>query len=155
MYDMEDLEYYTEEAIKDLDNTGFAPCRAGAVVKVGNDIYLLKRVYGESCHRFLKLVGNVKTLMETIIIMGNGYRVDWDNYPAPLFRADAIKLMEMGVIVAHERYYKVKFKMVDGKMYDHWEDKDEPDEWFDFDPSNYSYPDTLTNDQYVGWYVTN
>lgn len=157
MYDMEDLEYYTQEAIDDLNNKGIAPCKAGIVIRVGDDLYMLKCMrWDAKSHKFLKLVGNVRNIIQTIIIMGNGYKDEWEAiWEGPLFRADAIKLMEMGLTVAHERYPHVTFKMVDGKIMDHWDDKDEPDQWYDFDPKNYQYPDTLTNDECVGWTIAN
>ena len=164
VYDMEDLKYYVDKAVNDLNTTGIADFRAGTVVKVKDKIFYLKRDYSgwyegdedkPRSHIFVPIKASVEDVATLLILKGNGYhdgyRCNWQK-PAVLFRQDALKLMGMGCIVSHERYYGATFKMVDGVIYDHWEDKDEPDHWEEFNVKCYDGgEDILLNDKYIGW----
>lgn len=162
VYDIEDLEYYVDKAVNDLNTFGIADFRAGTVVKVRDEIFYLKKDNTgwfanddeHRHHKFIPIKASLEDTATLLILLGNGYYRDgygWDR-PAVLYRQDALKLMSMGCIVSHERYHSVTFKMVNGVIYDHWADKDEPDQWEEFDVKNYNGgEELLLNDKYIGW----
>lgn len=158
-YDDDDVKYYVDEAKKDLEEYHQAIFEHESLIKLGSKVYKLKRVCGwdypedkPRYHEFVELGGDLDKVLTEHVIKENGYKGD-ARYDGPLYRYDALKIMSMGYKVRHERYSGVVFKMVDGVVYDHWEDEDEPDHWEVFEVKNYEHGDTLTRDQYIGWKV--
>lgn len=161
---LEDLEYYTDEAMNDLNTQGNTASLGRFVfIKIKDQYYKLSEARtGKDKHGFRHSVNyyvihpieasKVRESIRELIYHEDGYK-DSYSYEAPFTHADAMRLMEMGAIMAHERY-NAYFKIEDGVMMDYWPefDREENGYWDVFEAKNYQHSETLTEDnRYIGW----
>lgn len=165
---LEDVYYYVDEAFNDINTKGNTASIGKTVfAKISGQYYRLDRAvisvdehgYKEydKHYNFVPIAEeDVKPTLARYIFDEDGYKSQCYSYDCPLFHDDAVKIMEMGGVVKHERY-NAYFKMEDGVIMDYWPDYDgdggeDYSTWIEFDIKAYGNGEaTLNNTEYMGW----